>query len=148
MPEQLERYEQKPLSEQTKQNLMDQLTLADHLVYKKYLPDLQNYALVDPTEQMVGGKITDDYMKVFKLEELTVKQGEDQLQKLSTVYHSSMALGCSLAVLVSVKKSGAPASIYLGVRRNLRQKNSEAIENLDISFKTLHEGMKSNFPGS
>lgn len=34
MPEQLERYEQKPLSEQTKQNLMDQLTLADHLVYK------------------------------------------------------------------------------------------------------------------
>lgn len=148
MPEQLECYEQKPLSEQTKQNLMDQLTLADHLVYKKYLPDLQNYALVDPTEQMVGGKITDDYMKVFKLEELTVKQGEDQLQKLSTVYHSSMALGCSLAVLVSVKKSGAPASIYLGVRRNLRQKNSEAIENLDISFKTLHEGMKSNFPGS
>lgn len=148
MPEQLERYEQKPLSEQTKQNLMDQLTLADHLVYKKYLPDLQNYALVDPTEQMVGGKITDDYMKAFKLEELTVKQGEDQLQKLSTVYHSSMALGCSLAVLVSVKKSGAPASIYLGVRRNLRQKNSEAIENLDISFKTLHEGMKSNFPGS
>ena len=127
---------------------MDQLTLEDHLVYKKYLPDLQNYALVDPTEQMVGGKITDDYMKVFKLEELTVKQGEDQLQKLSTVYHSSMALGCSLAVLVSVKKSGAPASIYLGVRRNLRQKNSEAIENLDISFKTLHEGMKSNFPGS
>ncbi len=76
MPEQLERYEQKPLSEQTKQNLMDQLTLADHLVYKKYLPDLQNYALVDPTEQMVGGKITDDYMKVFKLEELTVKQGK------------------------------------------------------------------------
>ena len=83
MAEHLERWEQKPLSEQTKQNLMDQLTLADHLVYKKYLPDLQNYALVDPTEQMVGGKITDDYMKVFKLEELTVKQGEDQLQKLS-----------------------------------------------------------------
>ena len=52
MPEQLERYEQKPLSEQTKQNLMDQLTLADHLVYKKYLPDLQNYALVDPMENL------------------------------------------------------------------------------------------------
>lgn len=69
------------------------------------------------------------------------------LQKLSTVYHSSMALGCSLAVMVDVPADGAPADIYLGVRQN---PGRQSIDNRDlaISGDAIEKGMKSNFPGS
>ena len=69
------------------------------------------------------------------------------LQKLSTVYHSSMALGCSLAVMIDVPADGAPADIYLGVRQN---PGRQSIDNRDlaISGDALEKGMKSNFPGS
>lgn len=86
-------------------------------------------------------------IKLFQMKELTLKKGEDMLQKLSTVYHSSMALGCSLAVMVDVPADGAPADIYLGVRQN---PGRQSIDNRDlaISGDALEKGMKSNFPGS
>ena len=34
-------------------DLTDQLTLADHLVYKKYLSELQNYGMVELSQQML-----------------------------------------------------------------------------------------------
>ena len=37
---------------QSMEELANQLTLADHLVYKKYLPELQSYSLVEPSEEM------------------------------------------------------------------------------------------------
>lgn len=132
---------------QAMEELANQLTLADHLVYKKYLPELQNYSLVEPSEEM---KETLDFktcIKLFQMKKLTLKKGEDMLQKLSTVYHSSMALGCSLAVMVDVPADGAPADIYLGVRQN---PGRQSIDNRDlaISGDAIEKGMKSNFPGS
>ena len=86
-------------------------------------------------------------IKLFQMKKLTLKKGEDMLQKLSTVYHSSMALGCSLAVMVDVPTDGAPADIYLGVRQN---PGRQSIDNRDlaISGDAIEKGMKSNFPGS
>ena len=34
-------------------DLTDQLTLADHLVYKKYLTELQNYGMVELSQKML-----------------------------------------------------------------------------------------------
>ena len=129
------------------EELSNQLTLADHLVYKKYLPDLQSYSLVEPSEEMKKTLDVKTCIKLFQMKELTLKKGEDMLQKLSTVYHSSMALGCSLAVMVDVPADGAPADIYLGVRQN---PGRQSIDNRDlaISGDALEKGMKSNFPGS
>ena len=125
----------------------NQLTLADHLVYKKYLPELQSYSLVEPSEEMKKTLDVKTCIKLFQMKELTLKKGEDMLQKLSTVYHSSMALGCSLAVMIDVPADGAPADIYLGVRQN---PGRQSIDNRDlaISGDALEKGMKSNFPGS
>lgn len=132
---------------QSMEELANQLTLADHLVYKKYLPELQNYPLVEPSEEMKRTLDVKTCIKLFQMKELTLKKGEDMLQKLSTVYHSSMALGCSLAVMVDVPADGAPADIYLGVRQN---PGRQSIDNRDlaISGDALEKGMKSNFPGS
>lgn len=116
-------------------------------MYKKYLPELQNYPLVEPSEEMKRMLDVKTCIKLFQMKELTLKKGEDMLQKLSTVYHSSMALGCSLAVMVDVPADGAPADIYLGVRQN---PGRQSIDNRDlaISGDALEKGMKSNFPGS
>ena len=132
---------------QSMEELANQLTLADHLVYKKYLPELQSYSLVEPSEEMKETLDVKTCIKLFQMKELTLKKGEDMLQKLSTVYHSSMALGCSLAVMVDVPADGAPADIYLGVRQN---PGRQSIDNRDlaISGDALEKGMKSNFPGS
>lgn len=132
---------------QSMEELANQLTLADHLVYKKYLPELQSYSLVEPSEEMKKTLDVKTCIKLFQMKELTLKKGEDMLQKLSTVYHSSMALGCSLAVMVDVPADGAPADIYLGVRQN---PGRQSIDNRDlaISGDAIEKGMKSNFPGS
>lgn len=132
---------------QSMEELANQLTLADHLVYKKYLPELQSYSLVEPSEEMKKTLDVKTCIKLFQMKELTLKKGEDMLQKLSTVYHSSMALGCSLAVMIDVPADGALADIYLGVRQN---PGRQSIDNRDlaISGDALEKGMKSNFPGS
>lgn len=132
---------------QSMEELANQLTLADHLVYKKYLPELQNYPLVEPSEEMKRMLDVKTCIKLFQMKKLTLKKGEDMLQKLSTVYHSSMALGCSLAVMVDVPADGAPADIYLGVRQN---PGRQSIDNRDlaISGDAIEKGMKSNFSGS
>lgn len=132
---------------QSMEELANQLTLADHLVYKKYLPELQSYSLVEPSEEMKKTLDVKTCIKLFQMKELTLKKGEDMLQKLSTVYHSSMALGCSLAVMIDVPADGAPADVYLGVRQN---PGRQSIDNRDlaISGDAIEKGMKSNFPGS
>ena len=121
------------------------LSLAQHTVYKRYLPQLQEYAAVEPTQILLDEKV-EDCTRFFQLEELSCKKGEDLFQKLSTVYHASMSLGCNLIVMVDVDSIDAPAQIYVGVRNS--GEDAEAKRKLTTSFRTLKNGMKSNFPGT
>ena len=96
MADELEVLEKQQLSAQKSLNdLTDQLTLADHLVYKKYLTELQNYGMVELSQQMLDVQDPAQCIQLFQLQKLTLKKGEDMFQKLSTVYYSSMAQGCS-----------------------------------------------------
>lgn len=132
---------------QSMEELANQLTLADHLVYKKYLPELQSYSLVEPSEEMKKTLDVKTCIKLFQMKELTLKKGEDMFQKLSTVYYSSMAQGCSLAVMIDVPEGNAGANIYLGVRED-PLKQSMKSRKLEISSKALQKVLLSNFPGS
>lgn len=148
MADELEVLEKQQLSAQRSLNdLTDQLTLADHLVYKKYLTELQNYGMVELSQQMLDVQDPAQCIQLFQLQKLTLKKGEDMFQKLSTVYYSSMAQGCSLAVMIDVSDAGSGANIYLGVREDPAQKSMEN-RKLDISGKTLQKVLLSNFPGS
>ena len=128
-------------------DLTNQLTLADHLVYKKYLAELQNYGMVELSQQMLEVQNPARCIRMFQLKELTLKKSEDMFQKLSTVYYSSMAQGCSLAVMIDVPDEHNGANIYLGVRENSSKKNMENCD-LDTSSKALQKVLLSNFPGS
>lgn len=121
------------------------LLLAQHTVYKKYLQELSMYPVVRPTVQLLDEE-AEDCLRFFQLKELSCKQGEDILQKLSTVYYASMSLGCNLIVMIDVEKINAPAKIYIGVRNDGH--DEEAKSRLGTSFRTLKSGMMSNFPGT
>ena len=148
MADELEVLEKQQLSAQRSLNdLTDQLTLADHLVYKKYLTELQNYGMVELSQQMLDVQDPAQCIQLFQLQKLTLKKGEDMFQKLSTVYYSSMAQGCSLAVMIDVPEEKVGANIYLGVREDPLKKNMKS-RDLDTSSKALQKVLSSNFPGS
>lgn len=148
MADELEVLEKQQLSAQRSLNdLTDQLTLADHLVYKKYLTELQNYGMVELSQKMLEVQNPAQCIRLFQLQKLTLKKGEDMFQKLSTVYYSSMAQGCSLAVMIDVPEGNAGANIYLGVRED-PLKQSMKSRKLEISSKALQKVLLSNFPGS
>lgn len=148
MADELEVLEKQQLSAQRSLNaLADQLTLADHLVYKKYLTELQNYGMVELSQQMLDVQDPAQCIQLFQLQKLTLKKGEDMFQKLSTVYYSSMAQGCSLAVMIDVPEENVGANIYLGVREDPLKKNMKS-RDLDTSSKALQKVLSSNFPGS
>lgn len=148
MADELEVLEKQQLSAQRSLNdLTNQLTLADHLVYKKYLTELQNYGMVELSQQMLKVQDPAQCIRLFQLQKLTLKKGEDMFQKLSTVYYSSMAQGCSLAVMIDVPEENVGANIYLGIREDPSKKNMKS-HNLDTSSKTLQKVLRSNFPGS
>ena len=134
-------------AQQSLNDLTDQLTLADHLVYKKYLTELQNYGMVELSQKMLEVQDPAQCIRMFQLKKLTLKKGEDMFQKLSTVYYSSMAQGCSLAVMIDVPEGNAGANIYLGVRED-PLKQSMKSRKLEISSKALQKVLLSNFPGS
>ena len=146
MADELEVLEKQQLSAQRSLNdLTDQLTLADHLVYKKYLTELQNYGMVELSQQMLDVQDPAQCIQLFQLQKLTLKKGEDMFQKLSTVYYSSMAQGCSLAVMIDVPEENVGANIYLGVREDPLKKNMKS-RDLDTSSKALQKVLSSNFP--
>ena len=148
MENELEVQQAQQLSAQRSLNdLTDQLTLADHLVYKKYLTELQNYGMVELSQKMLEVQDPAQCIRMFQLKKLTLKKGEDMFQKLSTVYYSSMAQGCSLAVMIDVPEGNAGANIYLGVRED-PLKQSMKSRKLEISSKALQKVLLSNFPGS
>lgn len=148
MADELEVLEKQQLSAQRSLNdLTDQLTLADHLVYKKYLTELQNYGMVELSQKMLEVQDPTQCIRMFQLKKLTLKKGEDMFQKLSTVYYSSMAQGCSLAVMIDVPEGNAGANIYLGVREDPLKQSMKSCK-LEISSKALQKVLLSNFPGS
>lgn len=125
--------------------LKQAIDLAQHTVYKRYLTQLDQYAVREATPRL-RDQMTQECVRFFKLQELSYKKGEDVFQKLSTVYHASMALGCTLIVMIDVKGLNEPADFYIGVR-NCGEDNNDKT-NLGTSFQTLKNGFISNFPGS
>ena len=119
--------------------------LAQYTVYKKYLSDLSRFPVVMPSQVFLD-ESPENCIRLVKLEKLIQKNGEDVFQKLTTVYHASMSLGCNLVVMVDVASTNAPADIYIGVKNA----GFEAKEKVDLttSFETLKNGLKSNFPGT
>ncbi len=139
----IERNNQGQLS--TEESLAFAIELARNTIYKQYLAELNQYDIVEP-EQSLLDETPESCIRMYQLEELACKKGEDVFQKLSTVYHASMSLGCNLIVMVDVDAPDAPAKIYIGVRHS--KVGDSYASKLTTSFITLQNSILSNFPGS
>ena len=144
-PDNKEEIQPRELDHRDYNELTKAIALADHDVFKRYLPQLHLYSLATMPDELAGHK-TEDCIRLLKLEKFTHTKGEDVLQKLSTVYHATMELGGSLIVLVNVERLGAPVDIYLGVKYYAESGAQKA--NRDASIGTLFNGLKTQFPGS
>lgn len=131
------------LDKRSQDELNAALTLAQHTVYKQYLNELSYYPLVQPNKELLG-VTAEECIRTFRLTQLTCKKGEDIFQKLSTVYHAAMSLGCSLFVMIDVAAINLPAKFYLGIRRPLQVQKAS----LGVSYNALRDGLISNFPGT
>lgn len=123
--------------------LMAAIEIAQHTVYKKYLHDLHKYPLLPPP-QILLDDTPKDCLRCFRIDEFNYKKGEDIHQKLSTVYNASMALGCTLLLIIDVKSLDEPVDIYVGVRSSFKDKS----KSLAASYQTLKKGITSHFPGT
>ena len=73
MADELEVLEKQQLSAQRSLNdLTDQLTLADHLVYKKYLAQLQTYGKVELSLKMQDEQMPAQCIRLFQLMKLSL----------------------------------------------------------------------------
>jgi hypothetical protein len=127
------------------QNLKNSIEFAQHTVYKKYLQNLNEYPIVSPSPIFLD-ESPDKCLRFFRLDEITYKNGEDMFQKLSTVYHASMSLGCNLVIMVDVDSVDSATKIYVGVRNS--GDSSEGRAKLVTSYRALKNGLTSNFPGT
>ena len=132
------------LDPRSEKELVNAIGLMRHTVYKSYLPELHSYSLIKPSQVLLDQDPSES-CRFFKLEKLTCIKGENIFQKLTTVYHASMSLGCTLVIMVDVKAKTAPADIYLGVRAKEGLVNTSI---LNTSSQALVNGIKSNFPGT
>ncbi len=121
------------------------IALAQHTVYKRYLPELEYYPVISPSQSLLDEEAK-DCIRLLQLEELSCKKGEDIFQKLSTVYYASMSMGCNLVIMIDVESINSPAKIYIGVRNS--GYGEELKKSLGTSFRTLKNGLDSNFPGT
>lgn len=130
------------IDNRSNEELEHAIALAQHTVYKRYLTELERYPLIEPSPVLLD-ESPEKCIRLLQLEEFTCKAGEDIFQTLSTVYHASMSLGCDLVIMVDVKSVKSTAKFYIGVHNG--EENKQALQ---PSFKTLKNGIKSNFPGT
>ena len=145
MPHVIDETQSYELDNRNYDDLDHAITLAEHDIFKRYLPELHMYPLVPISEELRMDNAK-DCIRLLKLKKFTHTKGEDILQKLSTVYHATMELECSLIILIDVKANNEPAEIYLGVKNHAE--NKEANDKLVTSFGTLAQGLVTQFPGS
>ena len=68
------RRKQEISGQQPLQTLADRLTLADHLVYKKYLTELRSYGLMPLSQEKLVAQDPMECIRMYQLKELTVKK--------------------------------------------------------------------------
>ncbi|WP_031555753.1 helicase HerA domain-containing protein, partial [Oribacterium sp. FC2011] len=126
--------------------LSSTLKLAQNVIYKEYLGHFADYNILLPGELLMGEEPS-RCIRMFHLKQLTCKKNEDILQKLSTVYHSAMSLGCSVFLIIDSPGNIDIVNIYIGVRApDIFDKIQGKA--LRTSYSALKKGIMSNFPGS
>jgi len=112
---------------------------ADHIVTKKYLPELTSCEAI-PMDEQARELPIGDTVRLFKLNKLVYDRKEYMLDKLSSVYNALAGNGGSLVVVIA--SDGTNTDFYVGAKTDAEPGSLSACHN------TLMKAFQGNFPGS
>lgn len=117
--------------------LIDSLNKVDTFVMKKYLSNLTEFQVMPLNKELLDKEIT-DYVRLYKIEKIVFDSGEDNQNKLATVYQSVHSLGASIINII--ESDGKNVDFYIGIK--------SLNGSLNASKSILEKSFKGNFEGS
>lgn len=120
-------------------NLLSAFELADNIVQKNYISEIQKLEIEEPTKEFLNKKIGSG-MRMFKIDKIVYDKNENNLQKLTNLYN--MAYSQDLNVFLLLNSDGAKVQMYLGICEEYSQSRQK------VGIETLYNGFMGNFPGS
>lgn len=85
---------------------------AASIITKNYLQCLENYEILEPSEEIKNTDIT-EISNFYKLTKLVWNKEENFLSKLTTIVNVAFSIGCSLATII--QSGGSNVNFYLGI---------------------------------
>jgi len=120
---------------------INSLIFADSIVYKTYLENINNMAVLPcPTE--VQNLNLNDIVRFFKVERFVSEKNENNRDKLISVFHA--VASCGGSVLVLIHSDGKKVNYYFGTKAFVKQD----LDILDNSAEALEKTLKGNFTGT
>lgn len=120
-------------------DLLSAFELADNIVQKNYISEIQKLDIEEPTKEFLKKKVGSG-MRMFKIDKIIYDKNENNLQKLTNVYN--MAHSQDLSIFLLLNSDGAEVQMYLGICEE------DSPSRQKMGLETLYNGFMGNFPGS
>ena len=120
-------------------DLLSAFELADNIVQKNYISEIQKLDIEEPTKEFLKKKVGSG-MRMFKIDKIIYDKNENNLQKLTNVYN--MAHSQDLSIFLLLNSDGAEVQMYLGICEE------DSPSRQKMGLETLFNGFMGNFPGS
>ncbi|WP_103641438.1 ATP-binding protein [Campylobacter concisus] len=118
-------------------DLLHSLNVADEIVNKKYLANLNNYKIISPAKHIMEAKLN-KISRLYKLKQFVFDKSEDTRDKLVSVFQAVASTEASLVVIIDSNKNNI--NYYIGVKDFKK-------EDPGVSMDLLYKSLVGNFPG-
>lgn len=118
-------------------DLLHSLNVADEIVNKKYLANLNSYKIIPPAKHIMEAKLN-KISRLYKLKQFVFDKSEDTRDKLVSVFQAIASTEASLVVIIDSDKNNI--SYYIGVKDFKK-------EDPGVSMDLLYKSLVGNFPG-
>ncbi|ASM37015.1 ATP-binding protein [Campylobacter sputorum] len=120
-----------------KGDLIKSLDIADKIINKKFISNIDAYK-VKPINEQLGLKNISDIARICKIDQFALDKNENTRDKLISVFQAVSAMGASLIVIIH--STGNNIEYYMGVKHLDRSQ-------LGVSFDMMAKSLSGNFPG-
>ena len=125
---------------------MESLKAATAIITKNYLDELEQYAIVQPSEEDIDIDVA-ECGQFYQLTKLVVNKDEHFLDKLMTIVNVAFSVGGSIASIV--KSDGKRIEYYVGIiSKNYRAMNELSMRRREAASTAFHGAIQGNLTGS
>ena len=131
--------EHEPLDVRDLSQLDAAFSLADNIVTKNYLANLEKGWLFDTTKKLDDFPIY-EYASLFRIKKIVYTREESNLQKLVNTYASTAGFHSNIVMIIH--SNGKEVELYLGTT------GAKSVDSARASAEALSNNFIGNFPGS